>query len=67
MNWKDNRHGNIMIFEDLSIGDVFIDIASDSIFIKIDTSSGFDICNNCWQEFNDKDQVEVRKATLVLE
>lgn len=67
MNWKDNRHGNLMIFEDLSIGDVFIDMASDSIFIKIDTSSGFDVCNDCWQEFNNKDQVEVRKATLVLD
>ncbi len=67
MDWKDNRHGNIMIFEDLSIGDVFIDMASNSIFIKTETNMGFDVCNDCSQEFNNKDQVEVRRATLVLD
>ena len=67
MDWKDNRHGNVMIFEDLSIGDVFIDMASDSIFIKTETNGGFDVCNNCWMEFNNKDQVEIRNATLILD
>lgn len=67
MEWKDNRHETIISFERLSIGDVFVDMASDSIFIKIETNTGFDVCNDCLQEFDDKDQVEVRKATLVLD
>jgi hypothetical protein len=67
MQWKDNRQENTISFERLSIGDVFVDMASDSIFIKTETHIGFDVCNDCSQEFDNKDQVEVRRATLVLD
>ena len=65
MNWKDNRNIDKVDFGTLSLGDVFV--ANNIIYIVTDRNVGLDICNNVLDTFSPTDQVEKRKATLVLD
>lgn len=65
MDWKDNRQGNIVYFDDIRIGNVFV--WNDIIHIKINCGEAFDIYNNIDKEFLPNELVEERKATLVLD
>ena len=66
MQWKDNRHKEMVTFAEVCIGDVFIDF-DNTINIKINREEGFDICNNRISSFQRDDQGEIRNATLILE
>ena len=67
MDWKDKRHNNIDIFDNLDIGQAFIEIDTNILFIKVSYEKAFDVCNNEMIVMDANSKVEARKATLVLD
>lgn len=68
MNWEDKRQDNTFKrYEDLHAGDVFVWPVDNIIYIKVTDDVAFDICNNMTQDMRGTENVEVRKATLILD